>query len=131
MFSAINMNLSIFSDVPIPKYSQGTEIILPVSDENMNELGPRLSNYRSRQWQTTVIQWEERSLLIEINPAVDCLIGEWSLTIETRSRVSDFRKYSSYNVPKRIFILFNSWNKGKRFFFFLRNKFSVTVCIVS
>lgn len=109
-------SLLIVSDAKRPKYSEGTEIVLPVSDENMNEigLGVRGIGEKSKSWDVSIIRWESKSAVLEITPLVETIIGEWSLTIETKSlTASGSPRYSSYTVPKSIYILFNPWHKGK------------------
>nr|AYV89268.1 annulin-like [Tetranychus evansi] len=95
------------ADSKRPKYSEGTEITLPVGDENMNEINPL-----SRPWEVSILSWETKSATLEITPAINTIIGEWKLSIETRSIVSGRNRYSTFQVPASIYILFNPWNKN-------------------
>jgi len=59
-----------------------------------------------------VVEWEAREILVEVTPTSDTYIGEWSMSIETKSRSQGYRRYSVHKVRESIFVLFNPWDKG-------------------
>lgn len=101
------------SDAPNPSYSQNTEIIIPVNDDrNSTNVSVVLEN----SWHAKVISVEDKIATIEITSSPKAIIGEWKLSIDTRSRNSGNGSVQSNSIKESIFLLFNPWNKSKSLF---------------
>ena len=53
--------------------------------------------------------------VIDINPPATVAIGEWSLIVDTKTKLDKKTKIYRYEHPDDIYMLFNPWCKGKEY----------------
>lgn len=95
----------VFADASRPSYSDKTQIVVTLNDENMNSM---ISFNDMNSWFAHIIKIEENSVVVEVTSSVNSLIGEYRLNIDIKTRTG----FNSFAVNTKIYLLFNAWNKS-------------------
>ena len=66
-------------------------------------------------WHARLLHRHDKSIKVEIRPPCNCIIGEWTLAIETRTAGSD-EAFDEYENPTDINIILNPWCECKSLF---------------
>lgn len=66
---------------------------------------------RLNEWSIKADQLDGRYLTVIITPPIDCIVGRWSMSIESRL-ITNRRAYNTYSVGREIFVLFNPFKSG-------------------
>uniref|UniRef100_A0A0K8TAB6 protein-glutamine gamma-glutamyltransferase n=1 Tax=Lygus hesperus TaxID=30085 RepID=A0A0K8TAB6_LYGHE len=92
------------SDVQFPNHGQGTLVAVPLVPKTASS--PRQNKYN---WMALYEGGVDNTISVQIVPAVNCLVGRWSMEIDTKLSQS---RILSYKYSSRIYILFNPWASG-------------------
>ena len=69
-----------------------------------------LNSNTSNDWTANIQQSTGRDVEISVTTDVDCIVGEWRMTIDVLSK--DSPESSRYIHKKPVYVLFNPWCKG-------------------
>ena len=84
-------------------------MIVPLNDENMNSM---LNFNDLNSWFAHISKVEDSSIVVEVTSSVNCLVGEYRLSVDVKTRTG----FNSFAVDTRVLILFNAWAKSRHFF---------------
>lgn len=96
------------------KDSYKNEVLVPVTDENMNSIAFTALSKFENAWTAQTIRRIGNTAIIEVVTSANALVSEWSLRIEVSSR-NNYSKYSvtKFNCKEAIYILFDPWSKSR------------------
>ncbi|XP_022901422.2 annulin-like isoform X1 [Onthophagus taurus] len=83
------------ADAKIPNFRDGTIVLIGLSKNNDSEYA----------WKANLVSHEANTVVVDITPSPDCIVGKWSLMVEYKNT----ENVATFNLPKSIFILFNPW----------------------
>ncbi|CAG2110166.1 unnamed protein product [Medioppia subpectinata] len=89
-------------------YAQSTRITIPVFDDrNPSNVNIILED----EWSAKVVKVDGFNVSIEISSAPTAIIGEYTISVETKSLSKGNRSLQANHVSESIYLLFNPWNK--------------------
>lgn len=104
----LNLTFSV-SDVVSPNYAERTQVIVPVVDENFNDLNTIVVlNPSEESWYAKLASHSDRHVLVYVTPSSDAIVGQWLLEVDTSVR-GDRESLNSHKASEEIYILFNPW----------------------
>ncbi|XP_037075537.1 hemocyte protein-glutamine gamma-glutamyltransferase-like isoform X2 [Pollicipes pollicipes] len=86
---------------PRPVVTLGTKVYLPVGKKEFTK--------EKQHWDCRVHGDDGATVVLQIQIPFDCLVGDWSFSIQTIGAESVGRRRAEYKCRENVYILFNPW----------------------